>query len=134
MHISYFKGPHVELPGKISRHKCGPDNQLVSVASTFKLLNDLKEGTNYQFYISRLGCVSNCDRAKVGAGFGGGRILGADRIGPAAAAAHNGGPLSHYEPHCPLSLLGPRGEPDNPGKWVKKLGGDNVQAWRRGVV
>ena len=46
LYISYFKGPHVELPGKISRHKCGPDNQLVSVASTFKLLNDLKEGTN----------------------------------------------------------------------------------------
>ena len=46
IYISYFKGPHVELPGKISRHKCGPDNQLVSVASTFKLLNDLKEGTN----------------------------------------------------------------------------------------
>ena len=26
----YYEGPHVELPGKISRHKCSPDSQLVS--------------------------------------------------------------------------------------------------------
>lgn len=26
----YYEGPHVELPGKISRHKCSPNNPLVS--------------------------------------------------------------------------------------------------------
>merc|ERR1719189_1134626 len=32
----YYEGPHVELPGKISRHKCGPDNQLCQKNEHFR--------------------------------------------------------------------------------------------------
>ena len=84
----YYEGPHVELPGKISRHKCSPDSQLVSLLVLLLLL---------------LGCacLPIANRAKAGAGFGRGRILGAaDRMGAACRPP---------TPHWTLSLLGRRG-------------------------